>query len=152
MRKKLLFLVAILGASFVVSAQVLEYKIITSIESIVPLGIGRSRLIDVYGLKNYKDFTITQSGDEDKQVNKAKRDEVRTKDYNETKLLNFFNFGGISMENIASNDAVVTSKINDLVSEGWELKFVASGVESVGGDKDNNGIFITRYIFARPKK
>jgi len=49
--------------------------------------------------------------------------------------------------NIASNDAVVMSKINDLASQGWELKFVNSGVESDAGKSDGNGIFVTRYIF-----
>jgi hypothetical protein len=29
--------------------------------------------------------------------------------------------------------------------------FVTSGVESDAGDKDGNGIFITRYIFKRDK-
>ena len=54
-------------------------------------------------------------------------------------------------QNIASNDALLTSKINDMMSQGWELAFVNTGVESYGGSDDNNGIFITRYIFKRPK-
>ena len=32
---------------------------------------------------------------------------------------------------------------------GWELAFVSSAVESDAGDKDNSGIFITRYIFKK---
>ena len=39
--------------------------------------------------------------------------------------------------------------INDMVANGWELVFVASAVESDSGDKDGNGIFITRYIFRK---
>jgi len=38
--------------------------------------------------------------------------------------------------------------INSMIAEGWELAFVTSAVESA--DKgDNNGIFITRYIFKK---
>jgi hypothetical protein len=39
-----------------------------------------------------------------------------------------------------------------LTSEGWELAFVTSGVESDAGTNDGQGIFITRYIFKRPLK
>ena len=35
---------------------------------------------------------------------------------------------------------------------GWELAFVSSAVESDAGDKDGNGIFVTRYIFKRVKE
>ena len=65
------------------------------------------------------------------------------------KLLNFYSAVGINFQNIASNDAVVSSKLTELGKEGWSLVFVTSGVESDSGDKDGNGIFITRYIFKR---
>jgi hypothetical protein len=71
------------------------------------------------------------------------------KNFEETKLLNFFNIGGIRFQNIAANDALITSKINAMVAEGWELAFVTSGVESEGGKGDGQGIFITRYIFKK---
>lgn len=38
--------------------------------------------------------------------------------------------GGIRFQNIAANDAVITSVLNAMVSEGWELAFVTSAVES----------------------
>lgn len=50
---------------------------------------------------------------------------------------------------IASNDALITDKINKLADEGWELKFVTSAVESDAGKDDGEGIFITRFIFFR---
>ena len=128
-----------------------EYKVITSIESIVPNGLGRSRLISANDVKNYKEFTTTQT-EEDNTRNKSKRDEIRVKGFDETKLLNFYNLGGIRFQNIAANDAIITSKINDMTKEGWELMFVTSAVESKGDKTDNNGIFITRYIFKRYKK
>ncbi|WP_297089557.1 hypothetical protein [uncultured Draconibacterium sp.] len=128
-----------------------EVKIITSIESIIPSGVGRSRLLSTDHKVDYKEFTTRQTA-ENGDRNKSDRQEIRIKDYDETKLLNFFNVGGIRFQNIASNDALLTSKINDMLSQGWELAFVNTGVESYGGSDDSNGIFITRYIFKRIKQ
>jgi len=147
--KKLLLLSAIILLCFDLTAQI-EYKVITSVESIVPNGLGRSRLVSSQETKDYKEFTSTQTN-EDNTRNKAKRDEIRVKNFEETKLLNFFNLGGIRFQNIAANDAIITSKLNSMSDEGWELMFVTSAVESKGDKSDNNGIFITRYIFKRTK-
>lgn len=146
--KKILFIVAVSLFSFMdINAQV-EYKIITSVESIVPMGLGRSRLISSVDQRDYKDFTSEQT-EEDNTRNKSKRKDIRVKDFEETKLLNFYNVGGIRFQNIAANDAVVSSKINTMVADGWELAFVTSAVESDSGKDDGQGIFITRYIFKR---
>lgn len=148
--KKLLFvLCTVLFCYLDTSAQV-EYKVVTSVESIVPSGLGRSRIISANEDKDYKEFTTTQTED-DNSRNKSDRSEIRVKDFDETKLLNFFNIGGIRFQNIAANDAIITSKINTMIDEGWELAFVTSAVESAGKG-DNQGIFITRYIFKRPKQ
>ena len=56
---------------------------------------------------------------------------------------------GINFQNIASNDALISDKLNQLAAQGWDLKFVTSGVESDAGDKDKQGIFITRFIFTK---
>ncbi|MFV0522463.1 MAG: hypothetical protein ACK5MI_08590 [Mangrovibacterium sp.] len=127
-----------------------EVKIVTSIESIVPNGVGRSRLISTDSNVDYKQFTSKQTA-ESGDRNKSDRSEIRIKDYDETKLLNFFNMGGIRFQNIASNDALLTSKINQMLQDGWELQFVNTGVESYAGSDDDNGIYITRYIFRRLK-
>lgn len=150
--KKILLLVVFVGLSLSeISAQV-EYKVITSVESIVPSGLGRSRIVSSSEERDYSAFTSQRSDDkkEDKR-NKSDRSEIRLKNFEETKLLNFYNIGGIRFQNIAANDAVISSKINAMIEEGWELAFVNTGVESVGGKGDNNGIFITRYIFKRNK-
>ena len=148
--KKLLILSLLSLLSFSeISAQI-EYKVITSIESIVPNGIGRSRIISANEDKDYKEFTSTQT-ENDKTRNKSDRAEIRVKDFDETKLLNFYNIGGIRFQNIAANDALITSKINTMIEEGWELAFVNSAVESECGKGDGQGIFITRYIFKRNK-
>ncbi|NHN25286.1 hypothetical protein FIA58_006310 [Flavobacterium jejuense] len=149
--KKSLFILAISLFVFIETNAQVEYKIITSVESIIPSGSGRSRIISANVDRNYKDFTSEQT-EGDNTRNKADRSEIRVKDFEETKLLNFYNLVGIRFQNIAANDAVVTSKINTMAEEGWELAFVTSGVESDGGKDDGQGIFITRYVFKRSKK
>ena len=98
-----------------ISAQV-EYNVFTSVESIVPNGIGRSRIISANENKDYKDYTSTQT-ENDNTRNKSDRGEIRVKNFDETKLLNFYNIGGIRFQNIAANDAVITSKINTMIEE-----------------------------------
>lgn len=147
--KKLLIVLAIGLFAFIDASAQVEYKVVTSVESIVPSGLGRSRIISANEEKDYKEYTSTQT-EEDNTRNKSKRGEIRVKGFDETKLLNFFNLGGIRFQNIAANDAIITSKINAMIEEGWELAFVTSAVESAGKG-DNQGIFITRYIFKRNK-
>ncbi len=143
-----IFLFLLFGA--VSTAQELEYKTITVVESIVPNGLGRSRMISSDETRDFRQFTTERSEDSNER-NKSDRGEIRLKNFEETKLLNFFNMGGIRFQNIAANDAVVTSKLNALASEGWELVFVNSGVESYSGEDDDGGIYITRYILKRLK-
>jgi len=133
-------------------AQTYEYKIITSVESIVPAGIGRSRIIDFNTSMDYAQATVTRNKENHFKNNKVKRKSLKIDSFDETKLLNFYSMVGINFQNIASNDALVTSKINAMAKEGWELFLVASGVESDAGKQDGHGIFITRYIFRRPVK
>ncbi len=130
------------------SAPKFEVKIITSVESIVSSGLGRSRIISTNDVRDFKEFTSTQTKD-DNSRNKSDRKDIRVKDFDETKLLNFYNIAGIRFQNIAANDAVISSKLTDMLAQGWDLAFVTSAVESDAGDGDNQGIFITRYIFKR---
>lgn len=92
---------------------------------------------------------MSSQTEDDNTRNKSKRKDIRVKDFEETKLLNFYNVAGICFQNIAANDAVISSKLTEMISEGWDLLFVTSAVESDSGEKDVNGIFITRYIFKR---
>lgn len=129
-------------------AQGQQFKVITSVESIVPSGLGRSRIIDAQEEKDFGEFTSEQT-EEDNTRNKSKRNEIRVKNFEETKLLNFYNIGGIRFQNIAANDALISSKLTTMASEGWELMFVTSAVESDSGQNDGQGIFITRYVFKK---
>lgn len=151
MKKILITIFAVFAFIQVNNAQTYEYQLVTVIESIVPNGVGRSRMITANDVRDYKEFTSTRT-EEDNGRNKSDRSDIRVKGFDETKLLNFYNIGGIRFQNIAANDALVMSKINTMAEEGWELTFVTSGVESVGGKGDNNGIYITRYIFRRAKQ
>jgi hypothetical protein len=149
--KKTILIIALTLIFFIDANAQVEFKVVTSVESIVPMGLGRSRLISANEEKDYKEFTSTQTED-DNGRNKSDRSEIRVKDFDETKLLNFYNVAGIRFQNIAANDAIITSKINTMIEEGWELAFVTSGVESDGGKGDGQGIFITRYLFKRNKQ
>lgn len=137
-------------AGFTASAQ--EYRIVTTVESIVPGGIGRSRIIDSKDKMDYKQLTTSRDNGKDSDQGSVDRSDAKTDKLEETKLLNFYSFVGINFQNIASNDAIVTSKLNSVAEEGWELAFVTSGVESDAGQKDGQGIFVTRYIFKRNAK
>ena len=113
--------------------QAFEIKVITRVASIVTLGLGRSRIISFNADRNHDEFSSEQTEQENTR-NKSKRKEIRVKDFEETKLLNFYNVGGNRFQNIAANDAVISSKLTAMLEEGWELISVTSAVESVAGD------------------
>jgi len=108
--------------AFTAPAPSYEYQTFTTIESIVPGGIGRSRMLLDNG-----------SGSLD-----------------EEKIKNLYSVVGIKMENIFNNDLSVTEKLNDLSEDGWELAFTNTGVQSPT-DGGSNGIYCTRYILRRVK-
>jgi hypothetical protein len=145
MRKLLTLLVLLISGAAIAQ----EYKVITTVESIVPLGIGRSRMLDATEKSNYKALTTSRVDGKKSDQGDVKRDDVKIENFEETKLLNFYSAVGINFQNIASNDAVVSSKLTEMAKEGWELVFVTSGVESDAGKQDGEGIFITRYVFKK---
>ncbi len=147
MIKKGLFIAVFFATIFGLRAQ--EFKVITTIESIIPMGVGRSRIIENKEDVNYKDFTTSRKNGKDTVQDKVLRSDAKVDNLEETKLLNFYSGVGINFQNIASNDALITSKLNDMATQGWELIFVYSGVESDSGKDDGTGIFITRYIFKK---
>ena len=127
-----------------------EFEIVTVVESVVPKGLGRSRMLAKTEIVDYNPSTSVRTEDGEKVKSKNdKRKDIRTKAFEETKLLNFYNIGVIRFNNIATNDAMVKSKLNQMTADGWELAFVTGGVESSGA-KDPSGIYLTRYIFKRP--
>ena len=101
---------------------VYQYKQFSTVESLVPGGLGRSRIVttDEKGVSVEKD------------------------------LMNFFSLVGINFANVSNNDKLIVDKINEFSAEGWELYQVTTGVQS--HSKDGVGIFITRYLFRQVKK
>jgi hypothetical protein len=96
-----------------------KYMQISTVESIIPGGLGRSRIL-----------STDQSGT-----------------VVEKELKNFYSFVGINFSNIANNDDVIVSRLNEIASEGWELYQTNTGVSN---EKNGGGIFITRYLFRKP--
>jgi hypothetical protein len=102
-----------------------QYMMVTSIESIIPGGFGRSRM-----------FVTDASGNMTE----------------ETKMKNFYSVVGINMGNMNQNDAAIVKKINQLSGEGWELYDVSTGVQSPSKNADGangEGIYMTRYLFRK---
>jgi len=101
-----------------------EYKQITAVESVVPGGLGRSRIL-----------TTDDNG------------QTREKE-----LKNFYSLVGINFDNITNNDRVIVERLNDFSNDGWELFSVITGSNQQSSQGNSSGgIFITRYIFRRPK-
>ena len=151
MKKSLLAAVVCVFSVLGLQAQGVQFKIVTTVESIVPGGLGRSRIIENGQEVNYTDFTTTRTKDGKEKTSKNRGD-VKIDELKESTLVNFYSMVGINFQNIASNDAMITSMLNAHSKEGWELVNIASGVESDAGKGDGNGIFITRYYFKKAAK
>lgn len=155
MKKGLLFLtgMALVATailfSFNTSTPKYEYQMFTTIESIIPMGIGRSRIIMSQEQVDPSVFATLRTDGKSSGQGKVKRDDLKIEKFEETKLLNFYSAVGINFQNIASNDAIISAKLTQMTYEGWELVNIASGVESDAGKEDGQGIFITRYTFKR---
>ena len=126
-----------------------EYKVVTIVESIVPGGLGRSRIIETKSDADVEASTTDRTNGKDSKQGKVKRKDIKVDELSETKLLNFYSLTGINFQNIASNDAMIAAKVNELAKNGWKLLFVTSGVESNAGAQDGEGIFITRLMFSK---
>ena len=126
-----------------------QYQVVTIVESIVPGGVGRSRMIENSSPVDYNQFTTTRSDGKDSKQGDVDRGDLKISSFKETKMLNFFSMVGINFQNIASNDALIVSKLNEMDAQGYELSFVTSGVESDAGKEDGSGIFITRLFFKK---
>jgi hypothetical protein len=156
-KKRVISIFAIIGALAVITAftnqsqpgKIYEFETVTVVESLIQGGLGRSRMISGTQNVNYREATTIRKEDGKKEKSDKKRSEIRTLAFEETKLLNFYNVAGIRFNNIATNDAMVKSKLNEMSAQGWELVFVSSGVESA--DKERDAIFITRYHFRKEK-
>jgi len=146
--KKLLLVSFIILASYT-SIQAQEFKVITVVESIVPMGIGRSRIIEHQQPADAASHTTERTDGKKSKQKDVKRGDIKIDNFSETKLLNFYSAVGINFQNIASNDALISSKINEMIHKGWKLTYVSSAVESNAGKGDGKGLFITRLYFSK---
>ena len=135
------------AACFDAAAQ--EYKVVTVVESIVPGGVGRSRIIEATTEVDSDAATTERIDGKKSDQGNIKRGDQKIDAFKETKLLNFFSGVGINFQNIASNDALISDRISKLSADGWSLEFVVSGVESDAGKQDGQGLYITRFIFKK---
>ena len=153
MKKAIFALLAVLALFQQAQAQdIPEWKVVTVVESIVPAGLGRSRMIENMTEINTDEYRTSRTNGTKSDQGSVRRQDIKVDEFDETKMLNFYSVGGINFRNIASNDAMIGSRIMELMAEGWDLKFVTSGVESDGGTPDGQGIFITRMFFSRPSQ
>ena len=111
--KQLQLIVLFLLASFSESVAQ-QYKVITAVESIVPGGVGRSRILDSKEEVDYKKFTTAREDGKDSDQRKIDRGDAKIDNLEETKLLNFYSMMGINFQNIASNDALLSSKLSEI--------------------------------------
>ena len=101
---------------------VYEYKQFSTIESVVPGGLGRSRILT--------------TDDKGTVVEKE--------------LQNFYSMVGINFGNIAGNDRTIVEKVNEWTGQGWELYSVTSGSQTnMSNGSSSTGIFLTRFLFRR---
>ena len=126
-----------------------QYKVVTVIESIIPMGMGRSRMIESTTDVDYNAFTTVRTDGKDSKQGDVDRGDIKVAGLRETKMLNYFSGVGINFQNIASNDAIIMSKLNEMDAQGYDLAFVASGVESDAVKEDGQGIFVTRLFFKK---
>jgi hypothetical protein len=98
---------------------------------------------------DYNEFTTSRTEGKDTKQGDIDRGDIKVSSFKETKMLNFFSMVGINFQNIASNDVIIASKLNEMDTQGFELAFVTSGVESDAGKDDSSGIFITRLYFKK---
>jgi hypothetical protein len=109
-----------LSAFRTAAPQASQFMQVTTIESIIPGGLGRSRM-------------ITTNADGTQKLEEME---------------NFYSMTGINFGNIQKNEAQMLARIMKLESEGWQLSSTTAGVQSPA-DSQGGGIYMTRYLFKK---
>ena len=97
-----------------------QYMQITTIESVVAGGLGRSKMI------------VTHPDGKQKESN----------------LENLFSVAGINFKNIRENDNNILTTLKEYTDAGWKLDHTTSLTLSPG-ESGGNGIFMTRYLLSK---
>jgi hypothetical protein len=122
--KKILFALAIVitlsTEAFAQEQPAGKFMQITTIESVVAGGFGRSRMI----------VTKEDGTQEEKE------------------LENLFSMTGINLKNIKSNESVILQTLKSYTDAGWKLYSTVPLTLSPGNN--GSGIFMTRYLLVKP--
>lgn len=95
-------LICFIFSIIVISINAQEFKIVTTIESVVPGGLGRSRMLQT-----------DENGNTE-----------------EIKMNNYFSLAGINFGNVMENDQQISKMLGNMSKEGWELMSIVPGVYS----------------------
>ncbi|MFM9910951.1 MAG: hypothetical protein ACKVOW_16540 [Chitinophagaceae bacterium] len=98
-----------------------EFMQITTVESVIGGGLGRSKML------------ITNSDGSQK----------------ENEMNNLFSLVGINFKNIKENEDQIIKTLRSYTLEGWKLEQVTPLTVSPGNN--GPGIFMTRYLLSRPE-
>jgi hypothetical protein len=104
----------------IIADSTFEFLQVTTVESVVAGGLGRSRMVVTYPDGTQK----------------------------ESELNNLFSLGGINFKNIKENETTIISTLAALKQKGWKLLHVTPLTLSPA-DNGGNGIFMTRYLLTR---
>lgn len=123
MKKIVLALVLFISlTSGALAQQAEKFMQITTIESVVGGGFGRSKMV----------ITKEDGSQEEKD------------------LENLFSMTGINFKNIRSNESVILQTIKSYIDAGWKLKSTIPLTLSPG--QNGSGIFMTRYLLVKEDK
>ena len=128
MKKNLLLLVFILGYVTSIKAQeqstetIQKFMQITTLESVVSGGFGRSKMV----------ITKADGNQEEKDMN------------------NLFSLTGLNMKNIKENESDILKTLKQYTDDGWKLLQVTPLTLSPS-DKAS-GIFMTRYLLTKTEE
>ena len=98
-----------------------QFMQITTVESVVGGGLGRSKMI------------ITNPDGSQK----------------ESDLENLFSLAGINFKNIKENEDKIVRVLKGYTDEGWKVDYVTSF--TLSPSDNGLGIFMTRYLLSRPE-
>ncbi|GAB3837012.1 hypothetical protein GCM10028821_36500 [Hymenobacter jeollabukensis] len=112
------------GLAQVSKAGSYQFMQMTTIESVVAGGLGRSRIT----------FTPEFKGTKEAQME------------------NLFSLTGINMQNVRANEETIIRTLQDVQNEGWDLVQVTPLTQTLqSGGSTGQGIFMTRYLFRKAK-
>jgi hypothetical protein len=124
--KRIIVLATIIVSSFSLQAQEQkaepgkQFMQVTTIESVVSGGMGRSKMI------------VTEADGSQKEID----------------MNNLFSLTGINFKNIKENESQVVQTLKKYVDEGWKIDQTSSF--ALSPSQNSSGIFMTRYLLSKP--